>query len=157
MRQTIIAIAIFLALAAVVAGQVPGGVPAKAGQASFKFGGTQVTYGQVTGDFRQSYGFNTISLTFSQDGKPGSDHLSISLMIQKPGPVDMNQPMGNGIGYWTGGSIFAFQKGKSQCTMTVTKLTEASVEGTAECPVVNETGGQKTGSLTAVKFSASTK
>jgi len=52
-------------------------------------------------------------------------------MIQKPGSVDLNQPTGNGIGCWTGGKIFSNEKGKSQCTMTVTKLTRATVEGTA--------------------------
>jgi hypothetical protein len=76
-------------------------------------------------------------------------------MIQKPGPVDLNQPMDNSIGYWTGGKIFSYEKGKSQCTMNVTKLTPKSVEGTAECPGVNENFGSGKNSLTAVKFSAS--
>ena len=78
-------------------------------------------------------------------------------MIQKPGVVDLNQPMGNGIGYWKGGTIFSYVKGKSQCTMTVTALTSTSVEGVADCPVINETAGEGKTSLTGVKFSASAK
>jgi hypothetical protein len=90
------------------------------------------------------------------DGKPTSDHLGISLMIQKPGPVDLNQPMGNGIGYWKAGAIYSYEKGKSQCTMTVTKLTPNTVEGTAECAVISEQGGSGKSPLTNVKFYATT-
>ena len=96
------------------------------------------------------------TVSFSADGKPGGDHLGIALMIQKPGPVDLNQPMGNGIGYWKGGAIYSYEKGKSQCTMMVTKLTPSTVEGTAECAVVNEQGGSGKNPLTTVKFFATT-
>ena len=77
-------------------------------------------------------------------------------MIQKPGPVDLNQPMGNGIDYRLGGTFYTYQKGKSQCTLTVTKLTATSVEGPAECPIINEQGGDRKNSLTSVKFFATT-
>jgi hypothetical protein len=78
-------------------------------------------------------------------------------MIPKAGAVDLNQPMGNGIGLRKGSTLFSYQRGKSKCTMTVTTVSATSVEGTADCPVINEQGGGCTLSLTAVKFSATTK
>lgn len=69
----------------------------------------------------------------------------------------MNQPFGNGIGYWQGGRIITYEKGKSQCTMTVTKLTATSVEWTANCPVIHEMKGPQSQPLTNVEFSASTE
>jgi hypothetical protein len=143
-----------VAFAAAVAAQP--GVPAKTGRATFTFGGKEIVYENVSGNVMQSSGFTTATLTFSKDGKPGGDHLTVSLMVQKPGPVDLNQRFGNGIGFWTGGKIITYEKGKSQCTMTVTRLTATSVEGTADCPVVHEMNGGPAGSLTNVKFSAST-
>ena len=157
MKASLLAGAALLAITIAAFGQgPPGSVPAKVGHASFKFGSSQFSYDKVTGDFMQSYGFSVVMLNFSKDGKPASDHLTVSVMIQKPGAVDLNQPMGNGIGYFTGGKLFDYEKGKSQCTMNVTKLTPTSLEGNAECPVVNEKFGQGKNSLTAVKFSAST-
>jgi hypothetical protein len=132
-------------------------VPAKVGRASFTFDNTPVSYAMVNGMFMQSAGFSVITLNFSKDGKPASDHLGISLMIQKSGPVDLNQGMGNGIGHWKGGTIASYVKGKSKCTLNVTKLTPTSVEGSAECPVLNENSGAALHSLTAVSFSASTQ
>jgi hypothetical protein len=134
----------------------PGSIPVKTGHASFKFDNDPIAYNTVKGTFMQSAGFSVITLNFSQDGKPAGDHLGISLMIQKSGPVDLSQPMGNGIGYWKGGKIISYVKGKSNCTMNVTKLTPASVEGSAECPAINENSGSGSHTLTAVSFSAST-
>jgi hypothetical protein len=153
MKRIVLTVALLLPVSLAVFAQ-PGSVPAKTGRASFTVGATPVEYGRVSGTFMQSAGYTVVTISFSKDGKPGGDHLGISLMIQKPGPVDLNQPMGNGIGYWTGGKIFAYEKGKSQCTMAVTKLTATSVEGTAECAVVNEQGGPGSSSLTNVKFFA---
>jgi hypothetical protein len=156
-KRYLLTVAALAALAGTALAQPPGPVPAKAGHASFTFGDTVVTYDQVQGDFNETSGFTMIMLNFSKDGKPGGDHLGISLLVQKAGPVDLTQAMGNGIGYWKGGKIFAYQKDKSRCTLTVTKLAPGSVEGTAECPVINEQFGQGTSTLTSVKFSASTK
>ena len=91
------------------------------------------------------------------DGKPGGDNLQVSVMIQKTGAVDLNQPMGNGIGVRKANNLYSYQKGKSKCTMTVTAVSATALEGTAECPVINELNGEGTLSLTAVKFSATTK
>jgi hypothetical protein len=157
MKVSRIVVAALLASSMTVLAQAPpGSIPAKTGHTSFKFGDAEFTYDKVQGTFQQSYGFTVITINFSKDERPGSDHLGISLMIQKAGPVNLNQPMGNGIGYWKGGNIYSYVKGKSQCTMTVTNLTSTSVEGVAECPVINDTFGSGTSSLTAVKFSAST-
>lgn len=38
------------------------------------------------------------------------------------GAMDLNQPIGNGIGYWRGGEIYQYTKGKSQCVLTVRGL-----------------------------------
>ncbi len=135
--------------------QPPGSVTAKTGHASFKFGDAQFDYGKVSGFFMQAGGYTSVNVLFSKDGDQAADRLAIGLMIQKPGPVDMNQPMGNSIDYRAGGTFYTYQKGKSQCTVTVTKLTATSVEGTAECAVVNEQGGDRKSSLTNVKFFAS--
>jgi len=143
-------------LVATLAAQAPPGTPAKAGQASFNLNGTPVTYARVDGSFTEGYGFHTIALTYSKDGKPTGDNLAIGLMIQKPGAVDLNQ-MGNGIQVRVGGTIFSYKKGKSQCTITVTDLTATAVTGTAECPVLNELNGSRKQSLGSVKFAASTK
>jgi hypothetical protein len=153
MKRIVLTLALVLPLSVALLAQ-PGGLPARNGNASFKFGDTPVEYMKVSGTFKQSAGYTVITINFSADGKPASEHLGISLMIQKPGPVDLNQPTGNGIGYWTGGKIFSYEKGKSQCTVTVTKLTPMMVEGTAECAVVNEQGGPGKSSLTNVKFFA---
>ena len=74
MKRSLLVIAALFAFSLVTAGQVPGGTPAKAGHATFKIGDAQITFDQVQGDFRESYGFTAVTLNFSKDGKPG-DHL----------------------------------------------------------------------------------
>ncbi len=155
MKRIALTLTMLLPLTLAVFAQ-PGGAPVKRGNASFVFGDSAVKFGKASGTFTQSAGYTVINVSFSADGKPGGDHLGIALMIQKPGPVDLNQPMGNGIGYWKGGAIYSYEKGKSQCAMMVTKLTPSTVEGTAECAVVNEQGGSGRNSLTTVKFFATT-
>jgi hypothetical protein len=155
MKRMLVTLAMLLPLTAALLAQP--GTPVKVGRASFTFGDTQVDFGKVSGSIMQSGGYTVVSVFFSKDGNPSSDRLGIGLMVQKPGPVDLNQPMGNGIDYRIGGTFYKYEKGKSQCTMTVTKLTPTTIEGTAECPLVNEPGGSgKTNSLTSVKFFATT-
>jgi hypothetical protein len=155
MKRIALTLALLVPLTVAVFAQ-PGSAPVKRGSASFKFGDTAVQFAKASGTFTQSAGYTVINVSFSADGKPGGDHLGIALMIQKAGPVDLNQPMGNGIGYWKGGAIYSYEKGKSQCTMTVTKLTPSTVEGTAECAIVNEQGGPGRNALTNVRFYATT-
>jgi hypothetical protein len=156
MKRFISIATVILVFAAVGFCQAPDGVPAKTGLVHFKLEGSEMTYDKVDGNFSQSFGFSTVTITYTKDGKATSDNLIIGLMMQKPGPVDLNQP-GNGIQYRKAGTIFSYAKGKSQCTMTVTKLSASEMEGTAECPVINEIFGSGKISLTSVKFSASTK
>ncbi len=157
MRRFVPFLAVLAVLAFSAAAQAQPGQPVTTGQTSFTYNGTAVTFDKVSGNINESSGFIMAMITFSKTGKPGSDHLTVSLMTQKAGPVDLNQPMGNGIGYWVGGKIMQYAKGKSQCTMTVSKLTATAIEGTANCPVVTEVAGSATGSLTNVKFSAAVK
>jgi hypothetical protein len=105
----------------------------------------------------QSSGFIVGTVTFAKADKPNGDHLTISVMIKGPGDVDLNQPMGNGIGYWRGGKILQYEKGKSQCTLTISKVSGTTIEGTPNCPVIHEMNGGPAGALTNVTFSASTK
>jgi hypothetical protein len=157
MRRTAAAAvtAVFTVLAAVAAAQP--GTPIVSGQAALKLGASQVVYTKASGNIMSSSGFIVATVTFADAKKPQGDHLTISVMTQKAGPVDLNQPMGNGIGYWAGGTIYQYAKGKSQCTLTLTKLGADGIEGTASCPVLNEMQGQRTLAVTDVRFSASTK
>ncbi len=154
MKRVLSTLVVLLPLTAALLAQP--GTPVKTGRAGFKFGGTQFDYDKVSGSFMEAGGYTTVSVFFSKDGNPASDRLAIGVMIQKPGPVDLNQPMGNSIDYRAGGTFYTYQKGKSQCTVTVTKLTATTIEGTAECPVLNEQGGDRKNSLTSVKFVATT-
>jgi hypothetical protein len=155
MRRLVFAV-ILLALAAVPAAAQPG-TPVTSGQASFKYGAADIVFDKASGSIMQSSGFVVATVTFAKPDKPNGDHLTISVMIQGPGAVDLNQAMGNGIGYWIGGKILQYEKGKSQCTLTVTKVSATMIEGTADCPLIHEMKGGPAGALTNVKFSASTK
>jgi len=155
MRRLALAI-VLCALAAVAADAQPG-TPIKSGQASFTLGETALLYTHATGTLNESYGSIVAMITFADPKRPDGDHLTVSVLAQKPGAVDLNQSTGNGVGYWKGGSIFQYTKGKSQCTLTVTTLTAARIEGTANCPVLNQLNGSATLALTSVTFSASVK
>ncbi len=158
-HRTVHLVTLLLVMALAVAASAqpgPPGTPAKSGTATFTFNGAAVTYGKVGGTFNQSYGYTAIGLNFSKDGNPGSDHLSINLMVQGLGKVDLNAPFGNGIGVWKGGAIFSYEKGKSVCDVVLAKVSATEVEGTAECPTLNELNGSRTASLTHLKFSAKT-
>jgi hypothetical protein len=135
----------------------PPGTPVKAGQATLTFNGAALKFEHVSGAFKQSYGFTTIELNFSKDAKTaGGTHLSINVMVQEPGKVDLTQAFGNGIGMWWKSTIFAYEKGKSTCAVVLTKVSATEVEGTAECPTLNELHGSGTASLRNVKFFART-
>ncbi len=154
MKVRMLAVVAMIAIAAAVAAQP--GTPAKTGRASFTYGGKEFAFETVNGNFNQSSGFTVATVNFWKDASLRGDHLSVSVMVKQAGPVDLNQPFGNGIGLWTGGKIMSYQKGKSKCTMTLTKVTPTAIEGTADCPAVNEVGGATSGALGNVKFSAST-
>lgn len=155
MRHVALAAVLLAVLAAPVVAQP--GTPVTSGQAAFTLGTSPLVYTKASGSIMNSSGFIVATVTFADPKKPTGDHLTISVMTQKAGTVDLNQPMGNGIGFWRGGTIFQYEKGKSQCTLTVTKLTPDSMEGTASCPVLNQLQGSQTIAVTDVKFSATTK
>jgi hypothetical protein len=58
--------------------------------------------------------------------------------------------------FW-GGSVSRYTKGKSKCTITLTKATPTEVEGTAECPLLHDMSGEEAPPLSNVKFYATTK
>ena len=155
MRRLALAL-ILLSLAALPALAQPG-TPVTSGQASFTYGTTGVAFDKASGSIMASAGFVVATVTFARSDKPRGDHLTISVMVKGPGAVDLNQPMGNGIGYWTGGKILQYEKGKSQCTLTVAKISGTQIEGTANCPVIHEMNAGPAGALTNVTFSATTK
>jgi len=155
MRRLALAL-ILLALAEFPALAQPG-TPVIAGQASLTYANAGVVFEKASGTIMQSSGFFVATVTFAKSNKPRGDHLTISVMITGPGAVDLNQPMGNGIGYWTGGKILQYEKGKSQCTLTVAKISATQIEGTANCPVIHEMNAGPSGALTNVKFSATTQ
>ena len=135
----------------------PPGTPVKGGQTTFTFNGAALKFEHVTGTFNQPYGYTTLGLNFSKDAKTAAGtHLSINVMVQGPGKVDLTQAFGNGIGMWWKGTIYTYEKGKSACTVVLTKVSATEVEGTAECPTLNELHGSGTASLRNVKFAART-
>jgi hypothetical protein len=96
MRRLAAAVVVFSVLAAVAAAQP--GTPIASGQAELKLGTSPVVYAKASGSIMSSSGFIVATATFADPKKPQGDHLTISVMTQKAGPVDLNQPMGNGIG-----------------------------------------------------------
>jgi len=135
------------------------GVPAKTGHATFAFGSQVLTYNYVEGGFQQLQGFTTATLVFKPEVKfKPSAHLNLTLMYQAPGKVDLDGAFSlSGVSMFWDGSVNRFTKGKSNCTITLTKATPTEVEGTADCPLLHEISGEVGTPLTKVKFSATTK
>jgi hypothetical protein len=135
------------------------GVPAKTGHVSFKFGSQDLTYNFVEGGFEQIQGFTMATLVFKPEVKfKLNAHLNFTLMYQAPGKVDLEGPFSpSGIFMFWEGSVSRFTKGKSKCTITLTKATPTEVEGTADCPLLHDMSGEVGTPLTSVKFYATTK
>ncbi|OFW10480.1 MAG: hypothetical protein A3H96_26405 [Acidobacteria bacterium RIFCSPLOWO2_02_FULL_67_36] len=148
-----------LACAVPVLAQKLEGVPPKTGHATFTFASKDLTYDVVEGGFQQVEGFTTATLVFRPAVKPkANSHLNLTLMYQAPGKVDLAAPFSvNGIAMFGDGSVTRYTKGKSQCTITLTKATPTEVEGTADCPLLHDISGEVAAPLTNVKFSATTK
>jgi len=142
-----------------VLGQKFEGTPAKTGQASFKFRSQDLAFKFVEGGFKQIQSFTMATLIFRSEPKPKlNTHLNITLMYQAPGKVDLEGSFSmSGIGMFWDGSYSGYSKGKSKCTITLTKATPTEVEGTAECPLLHDETGEVGTPLTSVKFSATTK
>lgn len=150
---------VFLACAVPALAQDYEGVPAKTGRAAFKFGSQDLTYDFVEGGFQQIQGFTMATLIFKPEAKlKQSMHLNLTLMYQAPGKVDLQGPFSlSGISMFGDGSVSRFTKGKSKCTITLTKATPTEVEGTADCPLLHDISGEEAIPVTAAKFRATTK
>lgn len=140
-------------------GQQFEGVPARSGQASFKFGSQDLTFKFVEGGFQQMQSFTMATLIFRPEAKPKvNTHLNITLMYQAPGRLDLEGSFSmSGIGVFWDGSYSGFNKGRSKCTVTLTKVSPTEVEGTADCPLLHDETGEVGTPLTNVKFYATTK
>lgn len=154
----LLALAVLLALPAPVLAQKYEGVAVKAGQASATFDGKVITFPHAEGGLQQVSGFTMATLVFRPDAKSKSDsHLNMVLMYQGPGKVDLDSAFStSGISMFAGGDVARFTKGKSKCTITLTKATPTEVEGTAECPLLHNIEGEVMPALTVQKFSATT-
>ena len=153
------ALVVILALPAVVLAQQFEGVAVKSGQATARFGGKDLVFTYAEGGFQQMSGFTTATLVFKLDAKSkGEPHLNLTLTYQAPGKVDLDSRFSmSGLGMFMDGDVARFTKGKSTCTITLTKATPTEVEGTAECPLLHNVSGDVMPALTVQKFSATVK
>ena len=79
-------------------------------------------------------------------------------MYQAPGKVDLDSAFSmSGIGMFSDGDVSRFTKGKSKCTITLSKATATEVEGTADCPLLHNIEGEVMPPLTNLGFSATIK
>lgn len=155
----------FIVLAVILTLMIPAfaqkyeGVAAKSGQATFKFAGKDLAFSYVEGGFQQMQGFTLATLVFKPDLKSKDNtHLNLTLMYQASGKVDLDSAFSmSGIGMFSDGDVSRFTKGKSKCTITLSKATATEVEGTADCPLLHNIEGEVMPPLTNLKFSATIK
>jgi hypothetical protein len=154
-----IAMALMLMLTMSVLAQKYEGTAVKSGQATFKFAGKDLAFGYVEGGFQQMQGFTYATLVFKPDlTSKANTHLNLALMYQAPGQVDLDSSFSvSGIGMFADGDVSRFTKGKSKCTITLSKATATEVVGTADCPLLHNIEGKVMPPLTNLKFSATTK
>jgi hypothetical protein len=140
-------------------GQEYEGTPAKTGQVSLKYGTQDLSFKFVEGGFQQMQSFTMATLVFKPEAKaPRALHLNISLMYQAPGKLDMDGQFSmNGVSMFQDGDVSRFTKGKSKCTITLTKATPTEVEGILDCPFLHDISGKVAMPLSNVKFYATTK
>jgi hypothetical protein len=152
-------IAVALVLTMPASAQKFEGVAVKSGQATFTFAGKDLAFSAVEGGFQQVQGFTLATLIFKPAPKSNEDtHLNLTLMYQAPGKIDLNAAFSmSGIGMFADGDVSRFTKGKSTCTITLTKATATALEGTAECPLLHNIEREVMPPLSNVKFSATIK
>jgi hypothetical protein len=104
-------------------------------------------------------GFTLATLVFKPNLKSTANtHLNLTLMYQAPGKVDLDSAFSmSGIGMFSDGDVSRFTKGKSTCTITLTKATATALEGTAECPLLHNIEREVMPPLSNVRFSARIK
>lgn len=154
-----IAVALILTLTTPELAQKFEGVAVKSGQATFKFAGQDLAFSVVEGGFQQIQGFTLATLVFRPDLKSKANtHLNLTLMYQAPGKVNMDSAFSaSGLAMFLDGEVARFTKGKSKCTVTLTRATATELEGTAECPLLHNIDGEVMAPLSTLKFSATTK
>jgi hypothetical protein len=154
-----LAVAAMLTLPVPAAAQKFEGVAVKSGQAAFKFAGKDLAFSYVEGGFQQMQGFTLATLVFGPAPKSKENtHLNLTLMFQAPGKVDLDSAFSvSGLGMFSDGDVSRFTKGKSKCTITLTRATLTDVEGTADCPLLHNIEGEVMPPLTNLKFSATTR
>ncbi len=135
------------------------GVAVKSGHATFKYAGKDLAFAYVEGGFQQMQGFTLATLVFKPDPKSKDNtHLNLTLMYQAPGKVDLDSAFSmSGIGMFSDGDVGRFTKGKSKCTITLSKATATEVEGTGDCPLLHNIAGEVMPPLANLKFSATIK
>ena len=155
----LVALAVVLALPAPVLAQQYEGAAVKSGQAALRFAGKDLAFAHVEGGFQQMQGFTMATLVFKPNAKSkGDPHLNIVVMYQAPGKVDLDSAFSSsGLSMFHDGDVARFTKGKSRCTITLTKATPTELEGTADCPLLHSIGGAVMPALTVQKFSATVK
>jgi hypothetical protein len=157
--RVLVALAVILALPAAALAQKYEGTAVKSGQAAVRFADKDLAFAYVEGGFQQMQGFTMATLVFRPEAKSkGDPHLNITVMYQAPGRVDLDSAFStSGIGMFHDGDVARFTKGKSKCTITLTKATPTEVEGTAECPLLHNIQGTVMPALTVRKFAAAVK
>jgi hypothetical protein len=155
----LIAVFVMGAVPAPAGAQKYEGVPVKSGQASFTFNGKDLAFSHVDGGFQQIQGFTMATVVFRPEAKSSANtHLNIVVMYQAPGRVDLDGAFSmNGISMFWDGEVSRFTKGKSKCTITLTKATATELEGTADCPLMHSIAGEVMPGLSRVTFSAGTR
>jgi hypothetical protein len=155
----IVGFALMLALTLPAVAQNYEGVAVKSGQAAFRFAGKDLTFTYVEGSFQQVQGFTLATLVYRPAAKTKvNTHLNLTLMYNAPGKVDLEGRFSmSGIGMFSDGDVSGYTKGKSNCTITITKGTATEVEGTAECPLLHNIEGKVMPPLTGLNFSAAVK
>jgi hypothetical protein len=154
-----VALGLILAVPAAVLAQQYEGVAVKSGQATAKHAGKDFVFTYAEGGFQQVSGFTMATIVFKLDAKSKvNTHLNLTLMYQAPGKIDLDGKFSmSGLGMFMDGDVARFTKGKSQCTITLTKATPTEVEGTADCPLLHNISGEVMPALTVQKFSATVK
>lgn len=153
--------AVMLTFTAPVVAQQYEGTPIKSGQATFMYNGEDLTYKFVEGGFQQIQGFTIATMVFKPRQKLSNvtdNHLNITVMYKEPGKVDLDSSFSmSGIGMFFSGDVSRFAKGKSKCTITLTKANTAEVEGTADCTLMHNISDKVMPPVKSVKFSAKIK
>ena len=154
-----IGLAVVLTAPASTPAQKYEGVAVRSGQATLQFDGRELAFKYVDGGFQQVQGFTLATLVFRPEIQANrKSHLNLTLMYQAPGKVDLDAAFStSGIALFMDGDVSQHFKGKSRCTITLTKATPTDVEGTADCPLVHNLAGEVMAPFMVKSFSATTR